>query len=69
MSFLSTIIHRVKSRLEEIYNGDPKKAGSDWQFRQSIDDLQRYIDGYKDYTKDEMKEADELYAKYVRYCK
>ena len=69
MSHLSTIIRRVEQRLSEVFKGDPKKAGRDSLFKQSINNLQEYIESWDDYTKEEREEADILYCKYIQYCK
>jgi hypothetical protein len=67
-SHLTTIIGRLKHRLE-VAGGDPKKAGNDSFFRQSVRNLMEYQQAWTDFTKEEQKEADELYAKYSPYCK
>jgi len=69
MSHLSTIINRVKNRLEEVYKGDPKKAGKDSLFRQAVNNLSEYIESWDDFTEEEQEEADMLYCQLIPYCK
>jgi len=68
MSHLSTIIQRVKNRLE-VYGGDPQEASRDSLFKQSINNLKEYQDAWKDYTPEEKKEADFLYDKHIGNCR
>lgn len=67
MSHLSTIIGRVKNRLEQVYKGDVKEAAKDSLWQQSVRNLQEYQENWTDQTKEEVNEADELYARYSQY--
>ena len=68
MSHLSTIILRVKRRLE-VYDNDPQEAAKDPLFRQAVRNLQEYQETWNNQTPEEVKEADELYARYIHLCR
>jgi hypothetical protein len=62
MSHLSTIIHRVKHRLDSVYKGDTAKAAKDSLWVESIHNLRDYSFG--DETGEETEEANRLLALY-----
>lgn len=68
MSHLSTIIHRVNRRLNDVYKGDISRAKEDGLWRQSIVNLREYMDSWNDQTEEEINEAVELYHKYQKYA-
>ena len=69
-SHLSTIISRVKNKLNDVYKGDEKKASYDKLWLQSIRNLDEYMRTWKDsYTSEEADEASDLYAKYAHWLK
>ena len=69
-SHLSTIISRVKNRLQDVYKGNEKEAAKDSLWLQSIRNLQEYMETWPDqFTKEEQKEADELYVKYAQWLR
>jgi hypothetical protein len=67
MSHLSTIIHRVKRRLDEVYKGDVKRAAQDSLWRQSIRNLREYQESWTDQTEEEITEANRLYSMYSKH--
>lgn len=69
MSHLSTIIHRVNRRLNEVYNGDDKKAAGDSLWLQSVRNLKEYQESWRDQTSVEVAVANELYQNYSKYLK
>ena len=55
MSHLSTIISRVKHRLDTVYKGDIKKASKDSLFKQAVNNLEEYIRDWDDFTKEALE--------------
>lgn len=65
MSHLSTLIYRVKRRLDEVYKGDVQRAAQDSLWRQSIRNLREYQESWTDQTEEEITEANRLYSMYI----
>jgi hypothetical protein len=63
MSYLSTIIGRVKHKIV-IYKGDEKGLLEDSIFRQAVRNLEEYQETWKDWTPEEHKKADKLLTKW-----
>lgn len=69
MSHLSTIIHRFKRRLENVYNNDEQRASKDGLWLQSIANMKEYMDSWSDMTQEEIIEANIIYQLYRNYLK
>jgi hypothetical protein len=70
MSHLSTIIERVKRRLE-VYDksDDPQAVYSDPLFEQSVINLMEYNAAWQDQTPQEAEESVRLYDKHRQFLK